>query len=218
MFQDEARFGRINDPKRCWSPKRTRPTVGKQIIREYTYAYGAVSPRDGAADFLILPVMTAVAMKVFLDELARRHDGQYILMIYDGAPCHSPGALNIPDTMTVRTLPPYSPQLNPVENIWDDMREKFFANIVFESMDAVENKISEACLHYEENTETVQSITAFPWKGLSLCIRSHQMLIGLLRSRHGSWTVPGDVRELLDLGKLVSSAVRQAGGPVFGPD
>ena len=63
MFQDEARFGRINDPKRCWSPKRTRPTVGKQIIREYTYAYGAVSPRDGAADFLILPVMTAVAMK-----------------------------------------------------------------------------------------------------------------------------------------------------------
>ena len=60
---------------------------------EYTYAYGAVSPRDGAADFLILSVMTAVAMKVFLDELARRHDGQYILMIYDGAPCHSPGAL-----------------------------------------------------------------------------------------------------------------------------
>ena len=163
MFQDEARFGRINDPKRCWSPKRTRPTVGKQIIREYTYAYGAVSPRDGAADLFILPVMTAVAMKVFLDELARRHDGQYILMIYDGAPCHSPGALNIPDTMTVRTLPPYSPQLNPVENIWDDMREKFFANIVFESMDAVENKISEACLHYEENTETVRSITAFPW-------------------------------------------------------
>ena len=54
MFQDEARFGRINDPKRCWSPKRTRPTVGKQIIREYTYAYGAVSPRDGAADFLIV--------------------------------------------------------------------------------------------------------------------------------------------------------------------
>ncbi len=51
----------------------------------------------------------------------------------------------------------------PVENIWDDRREKFFANIVFESMDAVENKISEACLHYEENPETVRSITAFPW-------------------------------------------------------
>ena len=54
--------------------------------------------------------------------------------------------------------------------------------------------------------------------GLSLCFRSHQMLIGLLRSRHGFRTVPGDVRELLDLRKLVSSAVRQAGGPVFGSD
>ena len=54
--------------------------------------------------------------------------------------------------------------------------------------------------------------------GLSLCFRSHQMLIGLLRSRHGFRTVPGDARELLDLRKLVSSAVRQAGGLVFGPD
>ena len=157
--QDEARFGRINDPKRCWSPKRTRPTVG-QIVREYTYAYGAVSPRDGAADFLILPVMTAGAMKVFLDELARRHDGQYILMIDDGAPCHSPGALNIPDTMTVRTLPPYSPQLNPIENIWDDMREKFFANIVFESMDPSKTKSPKPA---SRKTRKLSNVTAFPW-------------------------------------------------------
>ena len=57
MFQDEARFGRINDPKRCWSQAKTRPTVGRPIIRDYTDAYGAASPRDGAADFLILPVM-----------------------------------------------------------------------------------------------------------------------------------------------------------------
>ncbi len=62
------------------------------------------------------------------------------------------------------------------------------------------------------------SSTDIALKGFSLCFRSHQMLIGLLRSRHGSWTVPGDVRELLGLGKLVSSAVRQAGGPALGPD
>ena len=99
--------------------------------------------------------MTAVAMKVFLDELARRHDGQYILMIYDGAPCH------VQEPSTSRRNP--AALRNSTENIWDDMREKFFANIVFESMDAVKNKISEACLHYEENTKTVRSITAFPW-------------------------------------------------------
>lgn len=107
--------------------------------------------------------MTAAAMDVFLDEIAQRHEGQFILMIYDGAPCHSPGALHIPENMTVRTLPPCSPELNPVENIWDDRREKSFANIVFESMIAGENKLSEACLHSEESPETVRSITAFSW-------------------------------------------------------
>ena len=163
MFQDEARFGRINDPKRCWSPATARPAVGKQIIREYTYAYGAVSPRDGAADLPHLPVMTAVAMNVFLKEVGQRHEGEFILMIQDGAPRHSPGALDIPENMMIQTLPPYSPELNPTENIWDDMREKFFANVVFKSMEAVENKLSEACIHYETHPDTAQPITAFKW-------------------------------------------------------
>lgn len=51
MFQDEARFGRINEPKRCWCRPGFRPNVGKQIVREYIYAYGAFSPKDGEADF-----------------------------------------------------------------------------------------------------------------------------------------------------------------------
>lgn len=59
MFQDEARFGRISHPRRCWTPPNYRPHVAKQIIREYTYAYGAVCPWDGIADFLILPNVLA---------------------------------------------------------------------------------------------------------------------------------------------------------------
>ena len=62
MFQDEARFGRINDPRRCWAPKGLRPEVGMQIVREYTYAFGAASPHDGVLDTLVLPVVTAEAM------------------------------------------------------------------------------------------------------------------------------------------------------------
>jgi len=65
MFQDEARFGRINDPRRCWAPKGIRPEVGMQIVREYTYAFGAVSPQDGTWDSLVLPVVTAKAMSIF---------------------------------------------------------------------------------------------------------------------------------------------------------
>jgi hypothetical protein len=96
MFQDEARFGRINDPKRCWCRPRFRPAVGQQMVREYVYAYGAFSPKDGVADFLILPAMDTQNMNIFLAELSSRHADEFILLVCDKAPCHSPGALTIP--------------------------------------------------------------------------------------------------------------------------
>lgn len=163
MFQDEARFGRISDPKRCWAPKGTRPEVAAQMVREYTYLYGAFSPKDGISDFLVLPYMDAVCMNLFLEEVAGQHGDEFILMIYDGAPCHSEGALKIPENMMVETLPPYCPQINPAENMWEEIREKFFPNLVFDSMDAVENKIVEAAVAYKNNPQIVQSITAFNW-------------------------------------------------------
>ena len=134
-----------------------------QIIREYTYVYGAVCPFDGDSCYLILPDMNAVCMDVFLAELSQRYPDHFILMSYDGAPCHSPTAINIPHNMTVVTLPPYSPNLNPTENNWDDMREKFFPNQVFDSMTAVEELLVTACNHYEQNPNIIQSMTAWPW-------------------------------------------------------
>lgn len=163
MFQDEARFGRMSDPRRCWAPPGVRPRVGYQLIREFTYAYGAVSPLDGVSDFLILPYMTADVMNLFLAEVARRHVREFILMVYDGAPCHSPTALVIPENMMVKTLPAYCPELNPTEHIWDEIREKFFPNLVFESLDAVEEQLMEALLFLEKHPATVQSITGFKW-------------------------------------------------------
>lgn len=163
MFQDEARFGRMNVPKRCWAPPRTRPRVGHQLIREYTYAYGAVSPLDGIADFLILPVMNAEVMSLFLAEVARRHPQEYIFMIFDRAPCHQQTALVVPDNMGVTTLPPYCPELNPAEHVWDEIREKFFPNLVFESLEAVEDQLIEAILFLEKNPTIVKSITGFKW-------------------------------------------------------
>ncbi|MBC7417918.1 MAG: IS630 family transposase [Pedobacter sp.] len=165
MFQDEARFGRINDPKRCWCRKGFRPTVGKQIVREYTYAYGAFSPKDGIADFLILPSMDGQNMNIFLEELSSRHKDDYILLFCDKAPCHKEGALSMPGNIKILYLPPYCPQLNPSENMWDEMREKFFINLVFDSMDEVEDKVEEAMIYYYENKEIVKSITGFSWIG-----------------------------------------------------
>ena len=163
MFQDEARFGRINNPRRCWAPKGVRPSVCKQIIREYTYLYGAVCPTDGHSDYLILPAMNAATMDLFLLEIADRYPDDFILMIYDGAPCHSQSALTIPDTMMVHTLPPYSPQLNPVENLWDQIREKFFPNTLFDSLAALEDRLVQAVQALEADTHFIRSLSSWDW-------------------------------------------------------
>ena len=102
-------------------------------------------------------------MTFFLRHVRESFPDDFILMVYDGAPCHSPGALDVPDHMMLLTLPPYSPELNPSENIWDDMREKFFGNTVFNSMNAVRDQLCIAMNHYAGHPETVRSITAFPW-------------------------------------------------------
>jgi hypothetical protein len=163
MFQDEARFGRMNEPKRCWAPPKIRPLVAHQLIREYTYVYGAVSPVDGMADFLILPDRDAEVMSLFLAEVAHRHSDEYLLMIFDGAPCHKKTALVIPDNVMVTTVPPYCPELNPTEPMGDEIREKFFSNLVFDSLKAVEDQLIEAILFLENNPAIVQSITGFKW-------------------------------------------------------
>ena len=161
MFQDEARFGRINEIKSCWSPRGIRPEAVKQIVREYTYAYGAVSPIDGKADFLILPGMTGDLMEIFLQEIGKRYEEEYIVMFMDGAACHK--SAKIPENIKIEYLPAYCPQLNPVENIWDEIKEKNFTNKAFDSMDAVEDQLETACKGLEENTEKVKSITGFSW-------------------------------------------------------
>lgn len=132
-------------------------------MREYTYAYGAVCPTDGAACYLILPAMDGECMNVYLTELSTRFNDHFLLVVYDGAPCHSPGVLNVPDNMMVVTLPPKSPQLNPSENNWDDMREKFFHKRLFNSIGAVEEQLITACNYYENNPNIVQSFAGWNW-------------------------------------------------------
>ena len=134
-----------------------------QIVREYTYAFGAVSPHDGTLDSLVLPVVTAEAMSIFLEEVARRHPEEFILMFLDGAGWHRANDLAVPENMRLEALPPYSPQLNPVEHIWDEIREKWFANEVFNSLDAVEDRLVEALVALENDRELVASTTGFDW-------------------------------------------------------
>ncbi|MFO1352145.1 MAG: IS630 family transposase [Gammaproteobacteria bacterium] len=160
---DEARFGRINDPRRCWAPPGCRPVVKRQAVREYTYAYGAACPRTGSFDALILPDIRTACLERFLVELSRRHADTHILLWADGAGSHKAQALTVPANLTLKHLPPYSPELNPVENLWDELREKTFKNLAFDSLDAVEDTLAQGLRRLEKTPDIVRSITAFPW-------------------------------------------------------
>jgi len=162
MFQDEARFGRINAPRRCWV-KGARPVVCCQIVREYTYAYASVCPFDGTLDSLILPWTFTTAMNIFLAEVANRHSDKFILMFLDQASWHKSKDLNIPQNIRLASLPAYSPELNPTEHIWDELREKHFHNLTFDTLGAVEDKLEEGLRDLENNKPLVQSTTGFDW-------------------------------------------------------
>jgi hypothetical protein len=163
MFQDEARFGCISDPRRCWAPPGVRPVVGAHVVRQYTYAFAAVSPHDGILDSLILPVVNAQTMSLFLEEVAARHAEEFVLMILDGAGWHQATALKVPENMRLVSLPPYSPELNPAEHLWEDVREKGFPNLVFRALVGVEDILENSLCTLENDPKRVASLTGFDW-------------------------------------------------------
>ena len=163
MFADEARFGRINRPRPCWASGKVRPEVAAQLIRQYIYLYGAVSPKDGTCVYLIMPTSNTACFQAFLDVLSRKFARQDILLVLDGAPNHRCGDLALPDNISLLFLPPYSPELNPKESLWDEIREKIFKNYALKSIGAVHAKLKQAILYIERNPETVKSITSFPY-------------------------------------------------------
>ena len=163
MFQDEARFGRINDVRRCWAPKPMRPLCQAMLTHEYTYAYAAVEAKSGELDSLILPHVNTECMQLFLNEVGARHPHDKIVMVLDGVGWHVSKLLKPPPNMKLLPLPPYAPELNPVEHVWDEVREKHFHNRVFDSLDALEDQLEVALRTFEGNAPMVKSIVAWEW-------------------------------------------------------
>jgi transposase len=170
MLQDEARFGRISDVRRCWAPKPLRPICQAMLTHEYTYVYGAVDVCTGAMDSLILPHVNTDCMQLFLNEVSARHPDEYIVMVIDGAGWHRSDGLKAPANIYLLKLPPYAPELNPIEHVWDELREKFFHNRVFNSLDALEDHLTAALKTLKDDQNTVGSIVSWPWIISSLLI------------------------------------------------
>ena len=161
MFQDEAGFGRINKPKYCWCQRGIRPSVPCHHIREYRYAYGAVEPQTGQSFFLVLPYCNTDCMNVFLRELSAAYPDDFILLVADGAIWHKSNGLEIPENLEIFALPPYTPEMNPIEQIWAWLRLHGFRNEVFSTLSKVVDRLCETICSL--SIDTVQSITLRSW-------------------------------------------------------
>ena len=161
MFQDEAGFGRVNKPKRCWSKKGIRSCVPCHHIREYMYAYGAVEPATGENYFLILPKCNTVCMNIFLEKLFRAYGSDIIVLVCDGASWHKSKTLKVPENIFLIGIPPYTSEMNPVEQIWREIRTQGFKNEVFSTLQKVVDRLSDTICNL--TTDTVKSITARDW-------------------------------------------------------
>jgi transposase len=163
MFEDEARFGRMREPRRAWVPPGVRPLVGSRIEREYSYAYAAVSPHDGALVSLVLPEVNAELMSLFLAEIARRYARTFIVLVLDGAGWHRAGNLLVPTNMRLEPLPARSPELNPAEHLWEEIREKWLRNQLFLHQSAVERQVEKGLAALEQDPQHVASLAGFTW-------------------------------------------------------
>ncbi len=161
MFQDEAGFGRINKPKYCWCEKGIRPCVPCQHIREYRYAFGAVEPLTGDSCFLVMPSSDTVCMNIFLQELSKQYKDDVVLLCCDGAAWHKSKTLVIPKNIVLFHIPPYTPEMNPIEQIWKEIRKRGFKNEVFDTLAKVVDRLCDV-IHDLPKT-VIQSITGRDW-------------------------------------------------------
>ena len=107
--------------------------------------------------------MNTGEMGKFLRQVSEKHADDYILMVVDGASSHQAKALEVPANIALIALPAYSPQLNPQENVWDEIREKNFPNRVYANMAAVRQQLTAGLEAFAHAPSAVTSLTAWPW-------------------------------------------------------
>ena len=172
-FQDEARVGQQGTLTYVWAEKGSRPRALKDLRYEWAYLFGAVCAERGVGAALVLPYADAGAMTLHLAEISRQVTlGAHAVLVCDGAGWHQTGGrLRVPGNITLLHLPPYSPELNPVENVWEYLRANKLSNSVFGTYDAIHRRrwtdiVDRCCAAWNWLTETpdrIRSVAAAPW-------------------------------------------------------
>ena len=144
-YQDEARFGQHGTITRVWARVGTRPRAIRQTQYDSLYVWSAVCPETGDACGLITPKVNTGTMNVFLEQFARElPPDAHAVMVLDRAGWHTAGALEVPPNVTLVHLPPKSPELNPVENLWHYLRSHYWANRLYKTWDELKAAAVEA--------------------------------------------------------------------------
>jgi len=163
-FADEARVGQKNKITRRWAKRGTRPSAPQDQRTASTYIFGAICPQTGATAGLILPWCNIEAMNLHLAEIgARVTPGRHCALLVDQAGWHTSERLVVPANITIVPLPPKCPELNPVENIWQFLRDNWLSNRVFASYNAIVDHCCYAWNKLAEQPWRVMSIGMRPW-------------------------------------------------------
>jgi transposase len=143
----------------CWVKKDTVPAVARQMVREYIYAYSAIAPQTGDCFSMIAPYCNTAAMNCFLSQLAKQYTDYRIVLILDKAGWHISKNIHLEKNLLLLHLPPYSPELNPVELLWRELRRKYFHNKIFNSLDEVEDTLTTALAQYHHNHTSIKQLS-----------------------------------------------------------
>lgn len=153
----------MSDPARCWAPLPVRPMVKLALVREFRYFYAAIGPQWGTLDWMVADNMKTEEMSRFIGQIGGAHPDHHVVMVLDGASSHKAKALEIPKNVSLVHLPPYSPELNPVEILWHELREKHCANRVFETLTAVQQEVESGLTAFSSNRGAVTQLSGWGW-------------------------------------------------------
>jgi transposase len=154
---DEARFGQQGTLTRKWARRGTRPTAVKQTRYEWLYLYAAAEPKTGHSVALLAPCVNTGTFTIFLEMLSKElGPREHAVMIMDQAGWHKSRKVQVPDNITILFLPPYSPELNPIENLWHYLKSHYLSNRAYENYDAL---VDAGCDAWRSLTsETIRSV------------------------------------------------------------
>ncbi|WP_156731404.1 IS630 family transposase [Photobacterium phosphoreum] len=167
-FQDEARFGQQNTTTRLWAERGTRPRAIKQQQFEYAYLFGSVCPARGIGEALVVPWVNKEIMIEHLAQISRTTEkGRHAIVVMDGAGWHTDDIANQFNNLSIIKLPPYSPELNPIEQVWSWLRQHYLANQNFADYNDIVDKVCLAWNRFNESALRVTKMCSKDWINLT---------------------------------------------------